>query len=759
MAAHNINPNKYSRILFLLLLFIANVIAQETVVSGKVMDSISGMNLSNVNIYLKDNSLGTTSDKQGLFRLSLNLKDKKTLLMLEHVGYETLIVSVEQALKMKSFLLQPVIINTETIGIRGMRHVPEILKDIAAPLSIIDNRRFEIQGYVDIGDLLKTDQSIQIEEELSGKKTISLRAGNADDVVILYNGIKMNSAFDNTFDLSFIDLEDIETVEIIKGSNTALYGSGAFSGIVNIIPKMNCDYLFRFQQKFGSYNTGEWNLQFNRLFFDRLNFTYSLKESGSKRKYEDSASKSDYLQNDMRYHQASIFYKLGDKNKKSNTLNLMYLNQKSQHNNYRNFEDQNNSNEMITLNFTGDIFAIKEVKLSGSFNRLNTEQTLATSEGKIERDFLENNYAFNAEKKTTYDDVDFLVGYQFQNSSLDYTDQRHKLYAIPGLSNQSIDLLSSDFSQQRNGIISIVKFHAPTGSDFIKKLGFGLSYRQDWVQNRRKNFDISEGTDPYSIKGDFDWQEPTIKFSTSLAAKNDNLEFDSYINFGTNVKFPSMYQQISTPSSILRTDNNTSSPLKPEEVKSLEIGGKIKRKVDRISAIDYWQFDLTYFKNYYTNKFVSFSATNSPISYYDNSESAVISGFDIKGSLSWFDEKLILESGASLYDISDVLSFPFKYETKTIFNVIIDYYGFYSQIHWFNEGEQTGMILASNGRFEKVYLSRHSNIDVHISKSFEIMGTKFFTNLSARNLLDDITVIEGIAIRDKRVYMTFGFEY
>ena len=69
-----------------------------------------------------------------------------------------------------------------------------------------------------------------MEESLSGRKTISIRAGNADDVLILYNGIRLNRAFDNVFDLSLIDMQNIEQIEIVKGGHSVLYGPDAFSG-------------------------------------------------------------------------------------------------------------------------------------------------------------------------------------------------------------------------------------------------------------------------------------------------------------------------------------------------------------------------------------------------------------------------------------------------------------------------------------------------------------------------------------------------
>lgn len=746
------------KITFIILLTLTFAFGQDLIISGIVADSSTDIKLSNVNIFLKGKNKGSSTDEYGMFLLKIDDKHKKDIIVFEHVGYKTFEISVESAVNIKKFLLKPIIMETEPIGIQDERYSPDIKKDIEIPISIIDNKRFDVQGYVDIGDLLKTDRSIQIEEKISGEKNISMRAGNPDDVVILYDGIKMNNIFDNTFNLAFIDMEDIESVEVIKGSNTALYGSGAFSGIVNIIPKTNSDYFIKFQQKFGTYNTGKWNLQLNHKFFNRTNLNYSVKKSGSKRKYADSISKSDFLQNKSEHHQAGLLYSFDENNFESNNLSIIYLNQRLSHKNFRNNEDQQNRNEIITVNYKGDIY-FKNLKLASSYNRLNTEQTLAIDEGKLSRDFLNQDYSFNFEKQSTYRLMEILLAYQYKYSTLDYTDERNVLYTLPHSAKNPPDLLSSDFTRWSHGIVSIVKFHAPSASEFFNPLDISVSYRYDDVQNRRNNFNATDYLNPFEVHNTHNWKNSTIKFSSALSGQKDNLEFNGFLNFGTNIKFPSLFQQISTPASLFSKTDSVFSIIKPEEVQGLEVGCEFTKKINSIDIIDYWQTNLSYFKNAYTHKFVTLPASDSPVSFFYNIGTAEISGFDLQAKLAWFGKKLFIQPATCFYNVSDVLAFPFKYKSKTTFNVIIDYYGFYAQFHWFNEGEQTGMVRTTSNKFETVNLPRHSNIDIHIKKTFQIMKSKFFTNLSVRNLLDDETAIEGIAIRDRRIYLTFGVEY
>lgn len=66
--------------------------------------------------------------------------------------------------------------------------------------------------------------------------TYSFRGGSNRQVVILIDGIAINnpSSISNDYDLRLISLDQIERIEVIKGAASALYGSGAATGVINI---------------------------------------------------------------------------------------------------------------------------------------------------------------------------------------------------------------------------------------------------------------------------------------------------------------------------------------------------------------------------------------------------------------------------------------------------------------------------------------------------------------------------------------------
>ena len=62
------------------------------------------------------------------------------------------------------------------------------------------------------------------------------RGGESDYTLVLVDGIRANS-FGGGLDLSQVPLQDVERIEVLRGSQSALYGSDAIGGVVSIITR------------------------------------------------------------------------------------------------------------------------------------------------------------------------------------------------------------------------------------------------------------------------------------------------------------------------------------------------------------------------------------------------------------------------------------------------------------------------------------------------------------------------------------------
>lgn len=97
----------------------------------------------------------------------------------------------------------------------------------------------EIQNNLgkDLAELINTVAGI----EINGGKSVAgqnlgyyIRGGRSNEVVILIDGVQVVDPLQNSFDLNLLNLEQIASIEIIKGAASTLYGSGAATAVIDI---------------------------------------------------------------------------------------------------------------------------------------------------------------------------------------------------------------------------------------------------------------------------------------------------------------------------------------------------------------------------------------------------------------------------------------------------------------------------------------------------------------------------------------------
>jgi len=119
---------------------------------------------------------------------------------------------------------------------------------------------------------------------------------SASNVLVLVDGRRLNAIDLSGADLSQIDLNSVDHIEIIQGSASVLYGNNAVGGIVNIITKKgskNTKPSVSLSSQWGSYKSNQQSLEVNGGFSKwDYQFNYSHKDSDGYR------SHSNYWAND-----------------------------------------------------------------------------------------------------------------------------------------------------------------------------------------------------------------------------------------------------------------------------------------------------------------------------------------------------------------------------------------------------------------------------------------------------------------------------
>lgn len=132
-------------------------------------------------------------------------------------------------------------------------------------------------------DLLNDVPGVEINGNFSTKGQnlgYYIRGGRNRQVAILIDGVNVNdpSSFNGDFDLRQIDINQIESIEFLKGASSTLYGSGAATGVINIILKKASKDSFAgtFTTSVGTNSSSENNNFSGEEFSTNFNFNGTL---------------------------------------------------------------------------------------------------------------------------------------------------------------------------------------------------------------------------------------------------------------------------------------------------------------------------------------------------------------------------------------------------------------------------------------------------------------------------------------------------
>lgn len=131
------------------------------------------------------------------------------------------------------------IVGLEDVVITGQFSAQSVDKSIYQ-VEVISSEDIKNQAGNTIADVLNQNLNIQINPSSgSGDSQITMMGLNGSYVKVLVDNIPLvsDSGFGNNIDLTKINLDNVERIEIVKGSMGVDYGNNALAGIINIITK------------------------------------------------------------------------------------------------------------------------------------------------------------------------------------------------------------------------------------------------------------------------------------------------------------------------------------------------------------------------------------------------------------------------------------------------------------------------------------------------------------------------------------------
>ncbi len=131
----------------------------------------------------------------------------------------------------KSVIIDSHRISPDVILVSADRTENVRLSEYSGSATIITREQIEQRQTRDIADILRDVPGVAV-SSVAGQTQIRLRGAEANHVLVLVDGIEVSDPFGGEFDIGTLQAEIGSSVEVLRGPQSALYGSDAIGGVV-----------------------------------------------------------------------------------------------------------------------------------------------------------------------------------------------------------------------------------------------------------------------------------------------------------------------------------------------------------------------------------------------------------------------------------------------------------------------------------------------------------------------------------------------
>lgn len=177
------------------------------------------------------------------------------------------------------------------VVVTGTR-TPKTLKDVPVLTRVISQKDIQKTDATNIQDLLQTEMpGVEFSYAMNQQVNMNLSGFAGQSVLILVDGERLAGETMDNVDFTRLSMADVERIEIVRGAASALYGSNAAGGVINIITrKAKEPWTLHLDGRYGEHNQQRYNAAFgiskgifsNNLTFSRTSMdNYEVQNRGT----------------------------------------------------------------------------------------------------------------------------------------------------------------------------------------------------------------------------------------------------------------------------------------------------------------------------------------------------------------------------------------------------------------------------------------------------------------------------------------------
>ena len=283
----------YKYILILAVIFITsagNIYAHGGSIEGTVIDSENNKAISFVSVQIEGLRIGDITDTNGIYKIK-HIPEGKHILIVSAVGYRSQtkkVNIVEGGTDTINFAIKQTPLQSRGMVVTGTR-TPRYIKDVPVRTEVITSSSIENKSAHNIFEALDRESGIKVEQQCQGCNFSVLRMQGlgADHTQILIDGQPVYSGLASVYGLQQMSTTDIDQIEIVKGAGSALYGSSAVAGAINIISMVPQETEAKVGIEIGEHNTNMYSVfastrknNIGTILFAQQNNTDEIDETG-----------------------------------------------------------------------------------------------------------------------------------------------------------------------------------------------------------------------------------------------------------------------------------------------------------------------------------------------------------------------------------------------------------------------------------------------------------------------------------------------
>ncbi len=222
-------------------LIISGAMAEAGTIRGRVIAAGEGEGtpLVGVTVLLKGSVRGTTTDARGQFRI-VDLPTGMYTLVFSMVGFQREVredVRVDDGETSIDISMTSSPIEIGQVVVTASKR-PQSLQEVPVSVSVLDAAEIRKRNSLTIDEALRYVPGVNItggQVNIRGSSGYSRGAGSR--VLMLLDGIPFITGDTGELNFESIPVGQIDRIEVVKGASSALYGSSALGGVVNVITK------------------------------------------------------------------------------------------------------------------------------------------------------------------------------------------------------------------------------------------------------------------------------------------------------------------------------------------------------------------------------------------------------------------------------------------------------------------------------------------------------------------------------------------